>query len=247
MLATSRSPRGLRPVQEALGLHDEWFVCFQGALVAQWRGDTLVTLSETTLTSSTARAVEQEALRRGLSVGRYSTLDWLVDRVDAEVARQVAITGELPRRFSENRSLLAPPAHKVLVTSLDPARCNELDGLARALPPEVAAAYSHRNMLEITAAGVSKGAALERLSTHLGLSLAGFAAIGDALNDLTMLRAVGCPVAMGQAPVEVRETAVLVTATNAEDGVARALGALGLCAPSTRSRPRGQPRREQPT
>ena len=48
-------------------------------------------------------------------------------------------------------------------------------------------------------------------------------AIGDGANDISMLRAAGVGVAMGQAPRRVRAIADAVTTSNAEDGLARAI------------------------
>ncbi len=232
VLATSRSPSGLLPVQEHLGLAHEWFVCYQGALVGRRRGSRIEVLAEHVIDPAAVKAVEAAALASGLSVGRYSGLDWFVHRFDAEVASQAAITRETPQPVPAGADLL-PPTHKVLVTTDDTALLPDLDAMAAALPAGVTGSYSHRNFLEITAAGVDKGAALRTLAAHLRLPLERFAAIGDGANDLELLRSVGLPIAMGHAPDQVREAAVLVTATNADDGVARALVALGLCSSPT--------------
>jgi hydroxymethylpyrimidine pyrophosphatase-like HAD family hydrolase len=48
-------------------------------------------------------------------------------------------------------------------------------------------------------------------------------AIGDNLNDLDMLAAAGCGVAMGNAPETVKAVAARVTASNDAEGVALAL------------------------
>lgn len=54
-------------------------------------------------------------------------------------------------------------------------------------------------------------------------------AFGDADNDVSMLKAAGYGVAMGNAPENVAGFARYRTATNEEDGVARFLeGLLGL-------------------
>ena len=50
-------------------------------------------------------------------------------------------------------------------------------------------------------------------------------AIGDSDNDIDMLRAAGCPVAMGNASAPVRALARMVTATNEQAGVAVAIEA----------------------
>lgn len=77
--------------------------------------------------------------------------------------------------------------------------------------------------VEITAPGVDKGEALLHLAARLGIGPEGVMAIGDSGNDLAMLRAAALPVAMGNAPEEVRRAAVFTTATNEEDGVALAI------------------------
>lgn len=69
----------------------------------------------------------------------------------------------------------------------------------------------------------SKGQALTALADSLGISLEETMAVGDGVNDVSMLRAAGLGVAMGQAPRRVRASADLVTASNAEDGLAQVI------------------------
>lgn len=77
--------------------------------------------------------------------------------------------------------------------------------------------------LAVYAAGVSKGAALAWFARHMGVEIAETLAIGDSANDISLLRAAGLGVAMGNAVAEARAVAGAFTATNAEDGVAQAL------------------------
>lgn len=77
--------------------------------------------------------------------------------------------------------------------------------------------------LEITAAGVDKGAALLHLADLLGASQKEVMAMGDSGNDIAMLRAAGLSVAMGNATDEVKALSDYVTETNEADGVARAV------------------------
>src|SRR6185437_2521271 len=82
-------------------------------------------------------------------------------------------------------------------------------------------------MAELTlfAADASKGNALATLARSLAIPLEETMAIGDGLNDISMLRTAGLGVAMGHAPRRVRANADVVTASNAEDGMAQALEA----------------------
>lgn len=82
---------------------------------------------------------------------------------------------------------------------------------------------SGANNFEVVAQGVDKGRALCLLGEEWGIAPEEIAAIGDSDNDLAMLRAVGCPVAMGNAADEVKAAAVMVTDSNARNGAAKAI------------------------
>lgn len=77
--------------------------------------------------------------------------------------------------------------------------------------------------LEITKAGVGKGAGLRFLAKRLGMSLEETMACGDTPNDIDIMKTAGVAVAMGNAEKEVKEIADFITLTNRESGVAHAL------------------------
>jgi Cof subfamily protein (haloacid dehalogenase superfamily) len=70
-----------------------------------------------------------------------------------------------------------------------------------------------------------KGRAVSHAAAELGLGLDRVVAIGDAGNDLSMLRVAGTAIAMGQAPAEVRAAAHLIVPDVTAHGVAVALDA----------------------
>ena len=77
--------------------------------------------------------------------------------------------------------------------------------------------------LEVNAAGHGKGDTLRRLGALLGVAPEEMLACGDQTNDLSMLDAVGYPVAMGNAAPEVLPHACWIAPTNEQDGVAAAV------------------------
>jgi hypothetical protein len=79
------------------------------------------------------------------------------------------------------------------------------------------------NNLEFTRAGVNKGVGLHRLAEILGVDPAATMAIGDTENDLSIIRAAGIGVAMGNATDAVKAQADYITSSNEEDGVACAI------------------------
>lgn len=77
--------------------------------------------------------------------------------------------------------------------------------------------------IEINAKGVNKAKGLGTVCELKNITMANVLSIGDSLNDIMMIKASGCGVAMENAQEAVKEAADWVTAINSEDGVARAL------------------------
>ncbi|MGA8534604.1 MAG: HAD hydrolase family protein, partial [Candidatus Tumulicola sp.] len=75
----------------------------------------------------------------------------------------------------------------------------------------------------VTSLDATKENALARLCADLKIQPARVLAIGDSRNDVPMLRWAGIGVAMGNAPLEVRQAVGRVTAPCDRDGVARAI------------------------
>lgn len=77
--------------------------------------------------------------------------------------------------------------------------------------------------LEITKKGTDKGTALEMLCNHLKIKLDKVIAFGDGENDLQFLNKAGTAVAMGNATDNVKAQADIITDTNNNQGVLKAL------------------------
>lgn len=84
------------------------------------------------------------------------------------------------------------------------------------------------NNLEINATDATKGDAIVRLASYLGIHEKHTMGIGDGENDFTMILKAGVGVAMKNGTKELLEAADYVTGTNDEDGVASAIRRLVL-------------------
>lgn len=89
--------------------------------------------------------------------------------------------------------------------------------------PEYNAVPGGMNNIEVTQKGISKGSGLRWIGKQFDISLADMIAFGDSGNDREMLAAAGIGVAMGNAEEEIKAIADFVTASNNENGVAKAL------------------------
>ena len=89
--------------------------------------------------------------------------------------------------------------------------------------PDISITSAVVNNLEINDRYATKGNALLALASYLGIDPAETMAFGDDLNDVSMLKAAGIGVAMGNASDPVKAAAGKVTASCDEDGVSAAI------------------------
>ncbi len=115
-------------------------------------------------------------------------------------------------------------APKMLVIFADSSFTDEAAAcLTKKFAGRITAVKSNPNYIEIIKPGVNKASALRQLAAMLDIPEAETMAIGDSNNDLSMLRAAGQSVAMGNAGPEIKAAADYETAACDADGVAAAI------------------------
>ncbi|MEM6285466.1 MAG: HAD-IIB family hydrolase, partial [Chloroflexota bacterium] len=77
------------------------------------------------------------------------------------------------------------------------------------------------HQVEVLPPGASKGTALKSLLREMKIDPKNVMAIGDAENDVEMVRLAGVGVAVGNAQQMLKDAADVITVTNDEDGVAQ--------------------------
>ena len=98
--------------------------------------------------------------------------------------------------------------------------------LLKALPvvfPQCLITSAIKNNIEINDITASKGQALKFLADKLGISLENVLAFGDGTNDISMIKAAGIGVAMGNAADELKEAADYITTDCNNNGVAEGI------------------------
>lgn len=224
VLATGRASFEVVEFFRMIGLPDGLAVCSNGAVIASMPSGEVL-FQET----FDARPV----------------LDTLLEHVpSARIAVEIAgvgyaVTAEFPdgemlgpQRVEDVRSLLAEPVIRVVVR--DPEQTSEdFHALTARLAIRGASfAVGYRAWLDLGPLGVTKASGLRKVAALLGISPAETLAIGDGHNDLEMIRWAGRGVAMGQAPVELRDIADAVTESVARDGAALEIERWFLPAPA---------------
>ena len=232
VLATGRAFHHARPIAERLAA-PVTLIVNNGALVKTPDGETLA-----------RRAVPRD-LAGSLIAATRSVRDGaalIFDRPDDRQYVYERIDWSHPQRqwyYDRNRVHMTKVEPLETALDDDPVQVAFTGGVAdmraladrvRALPSAGALTvtlteYEQRDfsLLDVTAQGCSKGAALEDWAARRGVPPAGIMAVGDNLNDLDMLELAGHPVVMGNAVAALKRRGWPLTAGHDEAGLARAI------------------------
>jgi len=217
VLASARSADWLAPEVTRLGL-GEIAICNNGALVFDVEAKRV--LIHRPLAPETARELAG-SLRQaapGVAFGCDRPSGFTAEPAYRPLHRP---PDSIPR--ASLSALLAEPITKLVLQHPDLSQA-ELHRLVTDLGDgAIEACYSGAGLVEVAAAGVTKGSALAELCAELGIEASETIAFGDMINDIPMLEWAGRGVAVANAHAEVLAVADEITTSNDEDGVALVL------------------------
>ena len=95
--------------------------------------------------------------------------------------------------------------------------------LQQQLGTHASAARSQPHYVDVTHPTANKGVVVERMSQFYQIPLEQIATLGDQPNDVLMFERSGMSIAMGNASEDVQRAATYVTATNEDEGFAKAI------------------------
>ena len=115
-------------------------------------------------------------------------------------------------------------ACKIVGASADAALLQRCEAAMQgAVGAQATAVRSQSYYLDVTPPGHDKGTFVETMARRLGIPTDAVATIGDMQNDLPMFATSGLSFAMGNATDDVKSRATHVTASNEDDGFAKAI------------------------
>ena len=220
-IATGRMFEAALPVAEALGV-DVPIISYNGGLIK----------------SPSGRVYEEHTVDPALAhdlIAFCKEHGWYIQSYSGGVLRYVEPCDE--SRFYENSQKLTGEAvgwdglfahtagncKLLLVTKELPVTLTRAEAVLAEFGAQVDVTRSADCLIEIVPKGISKASALKSLAGKLGIAIEETMAIGDAYNDLPMLKAAGKSVAMGNAFPEVKEVTDYETLSCEENGLAAAI------------------------
>jgi Cof subfamily protein (haloacid dehalogenase superfamily) len=220
-VTSGRPPRGMAMLIDPLKI-DEPLAAFNGGVII--KPDLTTIVRENFLPRAMVEKVIQIILDHKLDVWIYTGRDWYVRDVNApHVAREQWTVKFAPVVVPGFNNLLENVAKVVGVSDdLEAVQRCEKD-TQDACGNRASAARSQPYYLDVTHPKANKGEVVLAMSELLNTPVDQIATIGDMPNDVLMFRKSGVSIAMGNASPEVQKSATYVTASNEQEGFAKAM------------------------
>jgi Cof subfamily protein (haloacid dehalogenase superfamily) len=242
-LVTGRMASSARAYADELGLTGP-IVAYQGGLIRAMaeppepgrRRRVGRLLLHTPLAPDVAREAVAWTRTRGLDP-HINHLEHFILRADDPRADDYsAFMGARARLVPDLIEAIRRPVSKILAVGTEADVAAALNAARAQFAGRADVTISNPRFLEFIAPGVSKGRAVRWLARQARVSLTQTMAIGDQLNDLEMIAAVGHGVAMAGAPSSVRAVARYVAPPVEEEGAAQVIERLVLGRPALLAR-----------
>jgi Cof subfamily protein (haloacid dehalogenase superfamily) len=227
ILASSRMPAAMRHLQEILDIVNQPLICYNGGFVISQK-DEIKILDSVKIPFAICEFVAKWSHDKKLHAGFYLEDDWYAPSKDQWTEREINNT-KVQASIVSGLDLLASwessqnGAHKIMCMG-EPELIDTLINELKSMNAPLHLYRSKNTYLEIAPLEISKASALNKLlQAEFKIEMKDVMAFGDNYNDIEMLKAVGCGVAVGNAKEEVINIADEVTLPGKEDGVAATL------------------------
>ena len=227
VLCTGRPETGIRPYLKDLGYLEEnhYIISQNGANI--YESQTGKRVMDAFLDSKAIQKWIELGKKHGVSVmGGGVDYYYCFDQEPTEWMEfdTKIVSGQL-KRISIEESLNTD-FYKLLLMG-DEEQLNEFETfIPEVWRDEFYVVRSQKYLVEVLKKGVNKAYGLEQLARELNIEPSEIAAIGDAANDIEMLEYAGLAISMGNASEEVKSISDIVTDTNENNGVIKAIDKL---------------------
>jgi Cof subfamily protein (haloacid dehalogenase superfamily) len=174
--------------------------------------------------AETARRAVGVLEQFGVEIWLFTNEQWLTQNPDGEYIGHEQRAIKHDPTIVDDFTPYLTRACKIVGASSDApllARCEAV--MKQTVGAQATAVRSQTYYLDVTPPGHDKGTFVEAMAKRIGVPTSEVAVIGDMQNDLPMFAKSGLSFAMGNAADDVKSRATHVTASNEEDGFAKAM------------------------
>ncbi|WP_019615627.1 Cof-type HAD-IIB family hydrolase [Psychromonas ossibalaenae] len=221
VLASGRPFEGMLPTLKELDLDgaDDYVLTYNASLILKVACKSVV--SSAILTGQDAIDLNKLADKLGVNILAYSMTRGLITPKQNEYTDYEAkLNGIEYSEFDFNMLDADEDILKVMMIDQEQTLSKAVEQLPKSLQEKYSMARSTPFFYEFMNKNSNKGMGMAALTAHLGLTAEQIICVGDAANDLEMIKYAGLGVAMENGSDEVKANADYITASNDQDGVA---------------------------
>jgi len=217
VLASGRSPQSMLRFQEALGL-DSLMIAHNGAVVF----DSIENKYHVheTMPGPTARRVVELARQVDQKVAVGVDVN---GKTYTDTAKSQEATSKSNNAVGQLDKVLDRAVTKVMMVGGPDVLGGIMMSLQSKMADQVGFSFGDLKLLQVVQGGVDKAKALQYVANHYRVAQQGVMAVGDAPNDVGMIKWAGYGVALSNGWQEVRDAALCTCASNDNGGVAEAV------------------------
>lgn len=220
VLASGRPTYAMQHLAKELCLaeYGGYFISFNGARITSC-ADQHILLSVDISHAQMCKLFDL-AQEHGVYIQTYTEDHILVSKDNEYTQIEKEITGMDVIECADFKAEIPKTAVKAMMLE-HPDRLKEVEKALRpVVENELYMTITKPFFLEFMNPAVDKGKSLVTLAQHLNVPMKQVIAVGDSYNDISMIKAAGLGVAMGNAVEAVKQAADYETADNEHDGVA---------------------------
>lgn len=229
VLASGRSYPAMERYVKFLELDrpGNYLVCSNGAEI--YEADTARAIDRLTLPADICMEASRLIVERGFNWQVYADGIIFCDKINPWALHDRDLTGLEVREVGDWADFFAKGRIKFVIPG-DPEKLATLSAeLADTFAGRAEVITSKPYFLELLPLGADKGSALSRLAERLGIGMDSVMAVGDAMNDFSMVKAAGWGCAPANAIDAIKNVARVISKhTNEEDAVADLVRTIAL-------------------
>lgn len=215
-LATGRMEISAKKYMDLLELKD-LVILYNGSKLVDLKND--ITVYEKKLELNIAKKALEVLQEYKFNVFVYLNKNIYVNEINDVVETYMEKDGVTCKSVGNLFQFLSEAPTKILIIG-DESKFEDLIFKVNiAISGEINSVHSEKKYLEILPEGVSKGEALRQMANFYNIPLSQVIAIGDDLNDLSMIKAAGLGVVMKNGNPLLFKEADYITESNENDGV----------------------------
>jgi len=199
---------------------DSYLISFNGAVATSLKTNKI--LFESSLTKAEVHSLHDFSIENNVHILTYSEKG-IISETDSEyIDVEIKLTGIPHHKVTSFKNEINTSAVKCIMLE-HPDYLKQVEKKLKAERPDLSVSRSKPFFLEVMSHGIDKAACISFLAKRLGIKQSEIIAVGNAGNDLTMIKYAGLGVWVDNVTPELRHQADYIVASNNNDGVAEVI------------------------